>query len=199
MAAAQTHPRKVAIAPDSASGALLIDTPWLPSSYDLRLERIDDGRGRIHRIFSPPRLRTADGQFIVATLPAGTYRLNSVTMQRFWVGCLFDSTINFTVEPGAVSYIGRVNVAPTLASIADAATARRQLKSESLQFYRYRQNIAQPLVDGREPAELGRARAFVRAEMPRSSAAVVVAKVEQVSFRSKGWSAQADDCHIEKP
>jgi hypothetical protein len=116
-------------------------------------------------------------RFIVTALPPGRYRLDSVHLQRWWLGCLHAAVPTFTIEPGKIAYLGSLDTRLTLASISRSAQAHKNLTASLGQWYRYRIEAGIPRLADRDPEALARAESFARREMPRSSGPVALAEL----------------------
>ncbi len=175
--AAADDPRKVAIGPGSPKGALLFKVPPAPAHHVLMLTRI--GASPTHAYGVPIKARPiAQGdRFIVTALPPGRYRLDSIHLQRWWLGCLHATVPTFTVEPGKIAYLGSLDTRPTLASISRSAQAHKNLSASLGQWYRYRIEAGIPRLSGRDAEGLAEAVSFARREMPSSSGGVALAKL----------------------
>lgn len=188
-------PGKVAIGPDSPKGALLFKVPAVPIDHVLMLSREGDSATKAYWIRIKP-MRSGEGdRFIVTTLPPGRYRLDSVHMQRFWLGCLHASVPTFSIEPGRIAYLGSLDTRPTLAAIQRSAQAHRNLTASIGQWYRYRIDTGIPRIADRDPEGLARAESFVRREMPKSPAAVALAELGPGQDSGAAQTALAFRCN----
>jgi hypothetical protein len=190
------NPRKVAIAPGSPKGALLLKVPPLPIDYAFLLVRLDE-RGvpsRSDWIFIKPVPLEAGDRFIVATFPPGEYLLEGVAQQSRWVGCLHARTLKVSIEPGKIAYLGAVDARPTLASIQRNADRPKEQVAHSGQWHIFRDEIAAPIVTERDDAGLARAASFVRARMPKSSVAATLAAVKWLPYHLLGRRTQINRC-----
>lgn len=175
--AAADDPRKVAIGPGSPKGALLFKIPASPIHHVLMLTREGNSPTGDYGVPIKPMRAGEGGRFIVTALPPGRYRLDSVHLQRAWMGCLHSAMPTFSIEPGKIAYLGSLDTRPTLASIQRSARARRNLTASLGQWYRYRIDVGIPRLADRGPEGLAQAESFVRREMPRSSAPVALAEL----------------------
>jgi hypothetical protein len=175
--AAADDPRKVAIGPGSAKGALLFKVPPAPVHHVLMLTRIGASPTDAYGVPIKPRPIAEGDRFIVTALPPGRYRLDSVHLQVSWLGCLHAAVPTFTVEPGKIAYLGSLDTRPTLASISRSAQAHKNLTASLGQWYRYRIEAGLPRLADRGPAGLAEAEGFVRRQMPRSSGPVALAEL----------------------
>ena len=175
--AAADDPRKVAIGPDTPKGALLFKIPEAPIHHVLMLSREGDKPTKSYWVPIKATRIGAGERFIVTALPPGRYRLDSVHLQRFWLGCLHAAVPTFSIEPGKIAYLGSLDTRPTVASIQRSAQAHKNLTASIGQWYRYRIDTGIPRIADRDPEGLARAQSFVRREMPRSSAAVALAEL----------------------
>ncbi len=175
--ASADDPRKVAIGPGSPKGALLFKVPPAPAHHVLMLTRIGASPTDAHWVAIKARPIAEGDRFIVTTLRPGRYRLDSVHLQRSWLGCLHAAMPTFTVEAGKIAYLGSLDTRPTLASISRSAQAHKNLTASLGQWYRYRIEAGIPRLADRGPAGLAEAQSFARREMPRSSGPVALAEL----------------------
>ncbi|HEY0129806.1 MAG TPA: hypothetical protein VGB57_00260 [Allosphingosinicella sp.] len=175
--AAADDPRKVAVGPDSPKGALLFKVPPAPVNHVLLFTRIGASPTNANWVLIKGRPVAEGDRFIVTALPPGRYRLDSVHLQRWWLGCLHAAVPTFTIEPGKIAYLGSLDTRLTLASISRSAQAHKNLTASLGQWYRYRIEAGIPRLADRDPEALARAESFARREMPRSSGPVALAEL----------------------
>ena len=195
-ATAADNPRKVAITPASPKGALLLKVPPVPIDYVFLLVRLD-AAGKPSRedwlFVKPVTLETGD-RFIVGTFPPGEYLLEGIAQQSRWVGCLHARTLEISVQPGKISYLGAVDVRPTLASIQRSADRPKEQVAHYGQWHIFRDEIAAPIVTERDAGGLARAQSFVRQHMPKSSAAATLAVVRWLPYQLIGRRTRINRC-----
>lgn len=175
--AAADDPRKVAIGPDSAKGALIFRIPPVSASHVLTFTREGSSPTTSNWARIKGRPIAEGDRFIVETLPPGRYRIDSVQVQGHWLGCLHATMPTFTIEPGKIAYLGSLDTRPTLAAIQRSAQAHKDLTASVGQWHRYRITDGIPRLADRDPAGLARAESFVRTDMPKSSATVMLAQL----------------------
>jgi hypothetical protein len=193
--AAADGPRKVAIGPGSPKGVLLFKVPPAPANHVLLFTRV--GASPTNAYWVPIKGRPiAEGdRFIVTALPPGRYRLDSVHLQRWWLGCLHAAVPTFTIEPGKIAYLGSLDTRLTLASISRSAQAHKNLTAALGQWYRYRIEAGIPRLGDRDPEGLDQAHSFARREMPRSSAPVALAELGPGQDSGSAQSPLAARCN----
>lgn len=186
-------PRKVAIAADSRTGALLFKLRAQPVGHQLVFAR--NGKSSFwsvgHRIFIEAG---GSDRFIVEALPPGEYRLNAVHQQQAWAACLEARTLTVTVKAGEIAYVGMLDTDPTLASIQRNARLNKDLTARTHQLHLYRAGVAPPLVSGRDAGGLAEAASFARQEMPKSAAPVRLADLRWGPFDSSTTHKKLDAC-----
>jgi hypothetical protein len=197
--AAADDPRKVAIGPGSPKGALLFKVPPAPAHHVLVLTRIGTSPTNTYGVPIKARPIAQGDRFVVTALPPGRYRLDSVHLQRWWLGCLHAAVPTFTVEPGKIAYLGSLDTRPTLASISRSAQAHKNLTASLGQWYRYRIEAGIPRLAGRGPAGLAEAESFVRREMPRSSGPIILAELGPGQDVGSSQSSRAAMCNYAGP
>ncbi|HYJ84317.1 MAG TPA: hypothetical protein VEW26_15905 [Allosphingosinicella sp.] len=193
--AAADEPRKVAISPGSPKGARLFKVPPAPANHVLLFTRVGASPTNAHWVLVKARPIAGGDRFIVTALPPGRYRLDSVHMQRWWLGCLHAAVPTFTIEPGKIAYLGSLDTRPTLASISRSAQAHKNLTASLGQWYRYRIEAGIPRLADRDPQGLVQAESFVRREMPRSAGPVALAELGPGEDSGPTQSALAARCN----
>lgn len=194
--AAADNPKKVAIGPGSAKGALVFRAAPSTIGYALFFTR-DEGKGAWSRgywvVVEGSRAGESD-RFIVETFPPGRYRLNAVYQQGKWAACLHATTFTVTVTPGNIAYLGMLDARPTLASIQRNARAKNELNALTFQWHLYRTNVVAPGLSGRDPESVADAGNFVRQHMPKSSATMTLADVQWGPYASSETGRRPNEC-----
>ena len=193
--ASADDPRKVAISADSPKGALLFKIPPVPVAHLLMFTREGASPTTAYWVRIKGSPVSEGDRFVVTALPPGRYRLDSVYLQRKWVGCLHSAMPTFSVEPGRIAYLGSLDTRPTLASIQRSAQAHGNLTAPTGQWYRYKIDAGAPRLADRGPEGLAQAESFARREMPGSSAAVALAELGPGRDSGTTQAALADRCN----
>jgi|GEM_PF-2535766 len=190
------EPRNVALSPASPRGALLFKTRPQPFGQMLVFAR--NQRSSVWSVGHRIRIKATDDseseRYFVEILPPGEYRLNAVHQQQAWAACLEAQTLTVSVKAGEITYLGTLDTGPTLAAIQRNARDRNELSAGSYELHLYRSNVVPPQVTERDPAALEQARFFVRGEMPKSSAPLVMGDLRWGSFESSAANRKLEGC-----
>lgn len=120
---------KIAVPKGEKTAAIMFEAPIVFGDYTLLLSPLtEDGQYTQNAETFTVRQKKAVWTSRANTLQLraakpGTYVVRMMTTQIWWGGCFSESTIKFTVEPGKVTYLGRLNPTGALQSI-DAEVMR---------------------------------------------------------------------------
>ena len=121
--AAAADPERIAITPQSSGGAIILKAALLPippghrTSYRIGLQELrsgraaDDGRA-LWRQSDLPGADAAPSSTAIwfSTVRPGTYAFRDLSRQDFWALCFNEDSLQFTVRPGEVVYLGEMDV-----------------------------------------------------------------------------------------
>jgi hypothetical protein len=185
------HARKtasaIAITESSKTGALLIRVRPQPFDYQLTLQKEGSGGfgSRVYMVNVEPEFASGGEAWEARTLSAGRYVLKYVMQQKGWIGCLEDRTILFEIKPGSVNYLGSLDAEPILKLIQQAAGSRGDLTAGGGQGGGIYHDMVPPVLAHREAEDVSQARQFVETNMVKTRAPVILAPVEEYSFRTQ--------------
>ena len=169
--------------------------PPAPVDHVLLFTRVGGSPTNAHWVLIKARPIAQGDRFVVTALSPGRYRLDSVHLRRWWLGCLHAAVPTFSIEPGKIAYLGSLDTRPTLASISRSAQANKTLTASLGQWYRYRIEAGAPRLTDRGPEGLAQAQGFARIEMPRSSAPVALAELGPGQDSDSAQSQLAARCN----
>lgn len=176
-AGATQDPGKIAITPASPRAAIIIKAANLPvpptykTSYRIGLQVYDPAArtmrggpfGGSETIAAKPK-SFVDG-YLVIDLKPGTYAFRDLSRQDFWALCFNDASLQFTVRPGEVVYLGELDVVKHVAELQRLATETGQLSTRG-QPVHFFDGVSPPAFAPVDAAGLAAAAAMVRLRMP---------------------------------
>lgn len=191
---------KIAVPKGDKTAAIMFEAPIVPGDYLLLLSPL-----------------TADGQYTenaetfqvrekkaVWTGPANTLQLRSakpgdyvvrmMTTQTWWGGCFSESTVMFTVVPGKVTYLGRLDPFTSLESITAEVIRTGKTTSSGGQLRLMKENMIPPFftLEGATPPE--EALRLAKAAGFKPDLAVVTATTSPASFKRRDKSDLTGYC-----
>ncbi len=177
LARAEQRAAKIAITPQSENAAIIIKAPLLPvppshrTAYVLNFQVYDPESqqmkgsvmGGAFRILARPKL-FADG-YLVSDLKPGTYSILGFMRQDWWTLCYHAESLQFTVAPGEVLYLGAFDAEHAAAELGRQVTSsgRGSTRGTPIDFF---DNVAPPVFQPINEAALAAAAAMVRTHMP---------------------------------
>ncbi|MFM9976763.1 MAG: hypothetical protein ACKVOP_01790 [Sphingomonadaceae bacterium] len=190
---AEQEVAKIAITPQSEMGAILIKSPDLPlppmhrTSYRLLLQIYDPVAQQMKGgllggsaiLASRPKL-FADG-FLALALKPGTYAITSFSRQDWWTLCFQDASLQFTVKPGEVSYLGDFQADKQLAELTQMAisTGRTSTRGSPVDFF---DGVPPPALLAADEKGLAEAVAMVKRRMLQTTVSPVAATISPARF-----------------
>ncbi len=168
-AAAQKSPETIRLAPQSKDGAVLLRVDTIPADYQLWLQKPgSSGFGsRVYALKVEPG--TAQEIYIARTLKPGRYRLASILQQKRW-GLLFPvETVEFDIQAGTITYLGKLDTSTLLKTLqAQAVAAGETVSMAPGSGFSTDKHGLRPAFAGRDDTGLAEARAFAAQTMHAS-------------------------------
>ncbi len=172
---------RIEITPQSAKAAIIIKAPFVqpPSpayktSYRLNFQHYDPVAQQIKggpfggsATLAASLQASIDG-FMVLDLKPGTYVVSSFSRQDYWTLCFQDDSVQFTIGPGEILYLGYFDAKREVNELTRKALESRRIvtRGESVDFF---DMVSPPLFLPITEEGLAAARAMARAHMPRST------------------------------
>lgn len=126
---------KIAVPKGERTAAIMFEAPIIFGDYVLLLSPLtEDGQytqnAETFTVRQKKAVWTSRAQTLqLRSAKPGDYVVRMMTTQTWWGGCFSENTVKFTVEPGKVTYLGRLDPFMSLESIT--AEVRRTGKSTS--------------------------------------------------------------------
>jgi hypothetical protein len=192
--AAAKEVEKIAITPASTDALLIFkanDVPVPPGyktawrmplqSYDPAEQKMQSGPyGGVEVLAGRPK-SFVDG-FLVERVKPGTYAFQSFSRQDYWALCFNGDSLQFTVKPGEVLYLGEfdaVSHAVELERLAVTTGRTTTRNSDPVHFF---DTVSPPAFAPVDEAGLAAAAAMVKARMPRTTVAPRAARFSRAQF-----------------
>jgi hypothetical protein len=171
---------KIAITPASKNGAVIIKTqnllppPTYKSAYRLTFMPYDaanqammSGLFNAFSLAAQPKM-FLDG-YLVSDLKPGTYVLTDFSRQDFWALCFHASSIQFTLKPGEVLYLGELNAAKHLAELEYLAVSSGMTTLRGSRLAHFFDNISPPALTPADEAGVAAVAEVVKVAMPATT------------------------------
>jgi hypothetical protein len=154
---------KESVSRTGKDGAVMFTAPLVPGDYVIMFSPYDAATNTVHgsefvnvrslKFVAAPR---GLGSLQIHRMPPGFYVVRMITTQGWWGACLADDTIGFDVKAGQITWLGRMDPAPTLESIQSEAYRTGKTTSAGGQLRLFKENVKPPLfsfADAATPAE----------------------------------------------
>lgn len=136
----------------STDGAVMFTAPFVPGDYVIMFSPYDKASNTVHGS-EIVNVRSRKAVAVPAPLdsvqlhrmPPGFYVVRMITTQSWWGACLSDDTVGFDIKAGQITYLGRIDPAPTLASIQSEAARTGKTTSSGGQLRLFKENVKPPL------------------------------------------------------
>ena len=186
-------PARIAITPESQRAAIILKAELLPipptyrTSYRIGLQRYEPAEQRLmggpyggNYVFAARRNSFVDGYMVLEVEP-GTYAFRDLSRQDYWALCFNDNSLQFTVRPGEVVYLGEIDARHHVAELERMAvmSGRTSTRSQVVHFF---DGVSPPAFKPVDEVGLAAATAMVRARMPRSTVAPRAAEFAAARF-----------------
>lgn len=189
-------------AASSERGAILFVAPVEFSDYVLWMSPLDPASRRptsLHLmpvrpfkfVAMPPDKQMA---LVLKDVDPGEYVVRMVTTQGYWGACLSEKTVGFPVAPGKITYLGRVDPAPSLRTIMLEATRTGKMTSSGGQLRLFKENVEPPVFSLVDAPSAEGVLAAARANQLVTDAPVVAAPTAMTSFVRKDKSDLTGYC-----
>jgi hypothetical protein len=180
---------KQSIVQASKDGVLMFTAPEVPGDYQFMFSPYVAGSDTVRgsefvAVDSNDILASEQlGTLQMHRMPPGIYVIRIVTMQYHWGACLSENTFKFDINPGQITYIGRVDPRPTLHSILAEAARTGKMTSAGGQLRLFKDGMAPPVItfEGAAPSEV--LLALAKANGFKTDSAVVSQRPVATRFR----------------
>jgi hypothetical protein len=154
---------KESVSRGGKDGAVMFTAPLVPGDYVIMFSPYDAASNTVHgsefvnvRSFKFVAAPKGAGSLQIHRMPPGFYVVRMITTQGWWGACLADDTIGFDVKAGQITWLGRMDPAPTLESIQAEAYRTGKTTSSGGQLRLFKENVKPPqfgFADAVAPAE----------------------------------------------
>ena len=185
---------QIAITPQSANAAIILKAELLPippsyrTSYRIGLQTYDPAAQRMtggpfggQATFAATRNSVVDG-YMVLELRPGTYAFRDLSRQDFWALCFNDGSLQFTVRPGEVVYLGEIDARRHVAELQRMAAMAGRTSTRGNQAVHFFDGVTPPAIAPVDEAGLAAVAAMVRTRMPRTTVAPRAAQFSPARF-----------------
>lgn len=191
---------KIAVPKGEKTAAIMFEAPIVFGDYTLLLSPLtEDGQFTQNAETFTVRQKKAvwtDKKMTLQLRSAkpGTYVVRMMTTQIWWGGCFSENTVKFMVEPGQITYLGRLDPSIALASISAELVRTGKTTSSGGQLRLMKENMIPPsfaLAGATAPEEalrLAKAAGF-KPDLP-----VVTAETSPGSFKRRDKSDLTGYC-----
>lgn len=194
-AAASDRADRVAVTPDSDRAAIIIKTDDLPapaglaSGFHLTIARYDAADGTLdaspfggRETIRARRQRFVDG-YLVLEIQAGTYVIQQFTRQDLWSLCYNAETLQFSIRPGQVVFLGEFDSRASLGLLTSQVLLSGQSRTTTgigggVVFF----DVPEPPFVPVTPETLAAAETMARTRMPRTTSPIEAVDFSRVSF-----------------
>ena len=147
--AAARDPARIAITPELQRAAIILKAELLPipptyrTSYRIGLQRYEAAEQRLmggpyggNYVFAARRNSFVDGYMVLEVEP-GTYAFRDLSRQDYWALCFNDNSLQFTVRPGEVVYLGEIDARHHVTELERMAvmSGRTSTRSQVVHFF----------------------------------------------------------------
>jgi hypothetical protein len=185
---------EIAITPGSTDALLIFranDVPVPPGyktawrmpiqSYDPVEQKMQSGPfGGIETLAGRPK-SFVDG-FLVERVKPGTYAFQSFSRQDLWALCFNGDSLQFTIKPGEVLYLGELDALSHVLELERLAVTSGRTTSRNSSPIHFFDTVSPPAFAPVDEAGLESAAAMVRARMPKTSVAPKAAQFSKARF-----------------
>lgn len=184
---------KIAITPDSTDAVIILKAEQVPNpptyrtSYRLNLQTFDPEAQTMRggpfggSVTIAARPKAFVGDYMVLTVKPGTYAIRDFSRQDYWALCFHASSLQFTVRPGEVLYLGEFDAPGEVEELERIAVMSGQLstRGEPVHFF---EGVSTPSFAPVDEAGLAAAAEMVRKQMPKTTVAPKAAQFSAARF-----------------
>lgn len=141
---------KIEVPKGEKTAAIMFEAPIVFGDYTLLLSPLsEDGQytqnAETFTVREKKAVWTRRGTTLqLRAAKPGTYVVRMMTTQTWWGGCFSESTVKFTVEPGKVTYLGRIDPLLSLNSITAELVRTGKTTSSGGQLRLMKENMIPP-------------------------------------------------------
>jgi len=194
-ALAEQKAEKIAITPESPMAAIVIKAPDLPkpmgsyiSSYKIGIKKYDAANNALQggpyagSLLLSARPSLFSQGYLVSDLKPGTYVVTDLSRQDLWALCFHDNSLQFTVKPGEVLYLGDFDAAFHVAELQGKAMASGKISLRQGSLAHFFDDVTPPKFSPGTADDLAVVAAMMRSAMPKTTVAPQLARFEPARF-----------------
>jgi hypothetical protein len=174
----------IAITPGSADALIVFKANHVPvppgyktawrmpiQTYDPAEQKMQSGApyGGIETLAGRPK-SFVDG-FLVERVKPGTYAFQSFSRQDYWALCFNGESLQFTIKPGEVLYLGELDARKHAMELEHLAVTTGRTTSRNSDPIHFFDTVSPPAFAPVDEAGLAAAAAMVKARMPKTTVA----------------------------
>jgi hypothetical protein len=182
---------KIVVPKGEKTAAIMFEAPIVPGDYMLLLSPLtEDGQytqnAETFTVREKKAVWTRRGTTLqLRSAKPGTYVVRMMTTQTWWGGCFSESTVKFTVEPGKVTYLGRIDPLSSLDSITAELVRTGKTTSSGGQLRLMKENMIAPSFTLEGATAPGEALRIARTAGFKPDLPVVTAVTAPASFKRR--------------
>lgn len=184
---------KIAITPASRNGAIIIKTqnlvppPTYKAAYRLTFMPYDAAKqtmvsGLFNAFSLAAQPKTFVDGYLVSDLKPGTYVLTDFSRQDLWALCFHARSIQFTLKPGEVLYLGELNATKHLAELEYLAVSSGMTTLRGGRLAHFFDNVSPPALTPADEAGVAAVAEMMKAAMPATTVAPRAATITPARF-----------------
>lgn len=195
VASAEQKAAKIAIAPGSDKAAIIFKAPDLPrpmgayiSSYKIGIKKYDAANQALQggpfagsALLSARPSLFAQG-YLVSDLKPGTYVVTDLSRQDLWALCFHDNSLQFTVKPGEVLYLGDFDAGFHVMELERMTVSSGRTMVRQGNVAHFFDNVTPPRFTPGTAADLPLVAAMMQAAMPKTTAAPQLVQFQPARF-----------------
>jgi hypothetical protein len=182
-----------AIAPGSADALIVFRAPDIPrppgyktswrmgmQAYDPAEQKLSAGPFGGNETLAGRPKSFVDG-YLVEMVKPGTYVFRDFSRQDYWSLCFNGNSLQFTIKPGEVLYLGEFDAVKHMLELErlTVASGRTTTRGQPVQFF---DTVSPPAFAPVDEAGLAAAAAMLKARMPRTNVAPKAARFRPAKF-----------------
>ena len=194
-ATAEQKAAKIAITPGSAMAAIVFKAPDLPkpmgsyiSSYKIGIKKYDAANQALQggpyagSLLLSARPSLFSQGYLVSDIKPGTYVITELSRQDLWALCFHDNSLQFTVKPGEVLYLGDFDAAFHVAELQSKAMSSGKIRVRQGSLAHFFDEVTPPKFTPGTTADLASVAAMVKSAMPSTTSVPQLAQFEPARF-----------------
>lgn len=194
-ASAEQNAAKIAITSQSDRGAIVLRAPDLPkpmgsyiSSYKIGFKVYDPANQAIRggpfggNVLLAARPSLFANGYLVSDVKPGTYVITDFSRQDLWALCFHDNSVQFTIKPGEVLYLGDFDARYHVMELKLMAVSSGRTTLRQGNLAHFFDGVSPPRLTPGTEADLPPVAAAMRATMPRTTVVPTLAKYSPARF-----------------